>query len=72
MSDDTRLAVAFRAGKKRVLADAVAGLKVRMAETMTAPASGVGAASAGGASAAPPTPGGGAGKPRGFGGKARG
>jgi histone-lysine N-methyltransferase SETD3 len=66
MSDDTRLAVAFRAGKKRVLADAVAGLKVRMAETMTAAP-----APAGGA-AAPPTPGGGAGKPRGFGGKARG
>ena len=30
LSDDMRLAITFRAGKKRVLADAVTGLKERM------------------------------------------
>lgn len=59
MSDDMRLAVTFRAGKKRVLSDAVAGLKARMQESV-----------AGGA-AQQAKPAGGAGKPRGFGSRAR-
>ena len=68
LSDDMRLAVMFRAGKKRVLTDAVTGLKARMLET-GAPPGVAGAATLG--AAAPSTPPGGAGKPRGFGGKAR-
>ena len=66
LSSDMRLAVMFRAGKKRVLSDAVAGLKARMLEVSAPPAPGAAASAAPGAAAT-----GGAGKPRGFGGKAR-
>jgi hypothetical protein len=68
LSDDVRLAVSFRAGKKRALAEAISGLKARMQATVAGTAGAAGAAGVAGAAAPPP---GGAAKPRGFGTRAK-